>query len=262
MTSSHPAHLGGDPASRIQRHDLVDQVVDAIVDIIRERSMRTGDRLPSETELQRELGVGRSTVREAIRILGYLNVVEAKQGYGTFVGSKPDGPSPDFAERLAQAQVLDVHEVRLVVETGAAALAAERRDPSHLKEMRVALDACFDAAAEGDLDRFVEADLHFHMAVAQATRNPVMEDLYGRLRESTKGATSELVTLGGLHAVTKIHDQIYQAIERGDGTAARRATRRHLEDTVQRLSAALTTSRSSTKRRSGHATNDGRDPES
>lgn len=136
--------------------------------------MGTGGEAPRETTLAPQLGVGRSTVREAIRQLAGRGVLASRQGAGVFVIAL-DAPE-DWDAVLRKAGIVAVIEARIAIETEAAALAAARRTPSDLRSIRRAL-ADRDAH-RSDIDSHVDADTAFHRAVVAASHNAVLLDLF------------------------------------------------------------------------------------
>jgi GntR family transcriptional repressor for pyruvate dehydrogenase complex len=239
VISDLPRRAAAGSVRPIQRRDLVAQVRDAIIEMIREQDLNPGDQLPSEGQLHQDLGVGRSTVREAVRILVHLGVVETRQGQGTFVGRRRAIHGESLIDRLVDAHVPDVHEARRAMEMEAVGLAAERRNDADLKAMRAALKACRDAVARKDMVRFAQADRKFHTLVVEATANSVLVGLYGELSDVLLTTMQELAPLGDLESAGHVHDLIFQAILDKNPAAARRALRTHLNETERRLHKAL-----------------------
>lgn len=140
--------------------------------------MPIGSRLPSERQLADELGVGRTAVREALTSLGLLGVVEVRRGDGRFV-SRSDG---DLLTRLlewglvlGEPRVFDMMEMRQHLEMALAGLAAARRTEHDLVGIKRTLDRM--ESLRDDAERFVSADIDFHLAVARSAHNGVMSDL-------------------------------------------------------------------------------------
>jgi DNA-binding FadR family transcriptional regulator len=125
------------PTPGIQRTPLADQVADLLLDRIRSEEWALGEKLPGETRLAAQLGVGRSTIRESIRQLVGRGVLSSRQGAGVFVTAldAPDG----LDVVLRRADIAAVVETRLAVETEASALAAQRRSPAQLRAIRRAM---------------------------------------------------------------------------------------------------------------------------
>lgn len=217
-------------------------LVEALGERIRSGRLATGDKLPTEAAIMAEFEVSRTVVREAISKLQAAGLVETRHGIGTFVVGLGEGGAFRIApEQMATLKdVVAVLELRIGVESEAAALAAERRSPVQLKAMRDAL-AAFEAAAEAGRDA-VAADFQFHLEIARATGNPHYEQLM-----STLGAPSiprarlpslaEADTAGQLDYLKRVnaeHDSILAAISARDAEAARAAMRTHLSNSRER----------------------------
>ncbi|TWJ24625.1 transcriptional regulator, GntR family [Micromonospora endolithica] len=136
-----------------------------------------GGRIPTEPQLVAALGVGRNTVREAVRALVHAGVLECRQGSGTYVVST-DELAPVVARRLTDDRMAEVVEVRRAFEVEAARLAALRRTPEDLAALDAALAAREAAWRGGRVAEFVEADVALHTAVVAAAHNPMLAELY------------------------------------------------------------------------------------
>lgn len=220
-------------AERPQRNPLVNQTLASLRLLIEE--LPYGARLPSESQLAEELGVGRSTVREAVRVLAHLGLVEARQGSGTYVCE----PVPsDLQRRMHEARADEVFEARSELESAIARLAAARRSAKHLKDMKGSLQRCRRAAAAGDVEAFLAADNDFHTAVVVAAGNSVLADIYSDLRASHAIVASVIAPYVDLGQAVTLHDAVLDAINAKDPDAADAATRHHLADTWTGLQAA------------------------
>lgn len=196
--------------------------------------MEVGDRLPSETRLAADLGVGRSTVREAVRVLAHLGMVESRQGSGTYVLS----PAPsDLQRRMFEARAEEVFEARSELESAIARLAAVRRSARALTGLKASLKRCERAAETGDVDAFLAADADFHSGVVEAAGNPVLAEIYGELRSAHAVVASVVAPYVDLTAAVALHEALLHALAQGDAAAADAATRAHLADTWARLQA-------------------------
>ncbi|GHE11201.1 FadR/GntR family transcriptional regulator [Streptomyces alanosinicus] len=163
------------PLGPLRPSPLVEQAADRLRDRIAAGHWPVGGKLPGETTLAKELGVGRSTVREALRALAGAGLVRPRHGAGVFVIAVE--PAEDWPTRLGRAAVTDVYEVRMGVEVQAARLAAQRRTPEDVTALRAALKGRRAAAAAADT-AFVDADIALHTAVVAAAHNPVLTDLF------------------------------------------------------------------------------------
>ncbi len=223
-----------------RRRSLAEGIVDILSARIRSGDLPPGMRLPTEPEMTAEHGVSRTVVREAISRLQAAGLVETRHGIGTFVLEPPPRSRLDAGVVLTIRDVLAMLELRISLETEAAALAARRRDVDDLAAMRAALD---DFAADAGLGQSgVEADFRFHMSIAKATRNRWFETIFHDLGTTTLPRTRlDLRALPGdfgpdyLRRTNLEHEAVLAAIERGDAEAARAAMRMHLTNSRERL---------------------------
>jgi DNA-binding FadR family transcriptional regulator len=224
-------------AVSLQRYPLVDQLADALRARVRDGEWEVGSKIPSETQLSAELGVGRSTVREAIRQLVGSGMLAARQGAGVFVVSTEE--VADWPTVVRKAAIADVIEVRLAIEVEAARLAALRRTDDDLIRLRKAI-ARRDGLSTRDREQFVDADLAFHTAILEAAGNPVLTALFesflSRLREALL-AYMDVLDLAPTPAQTasEMHRAIYDAIWYRDAERAAAISRDHLERMHTRL---------------------------
>lgn len=194
-----------------------------------------GSRLPAEPELADQLGIGRSTLREAVRALVHAGMLETRQGSGTYVRAL--AAESGFQARLRRAEVLEVYEVREALEVQAARLAAARRTGSDLAVLRTRL-AARDAARQTTGDaQFVEADLAFHRAVIGAAHNLLLTEMFDSFEAVLREALAAVVSDRELDdvQVAPTHSRLVAAIEAGDPEAAEEATREHIGTTAAAL---------------------------
>jgi len=220
---------------RKRRSDRAPSVTDDAIDKIRERIVSgawgAGDRLPKESELAAELGLSRNSLREAVRALSQLRVLEVRQGDGTYVSSlEPDLllESTGFVSHLLLGETaVALYEVRRILEAAAAALAAARIDPEGKKALGSSLDRMRDAQT---VEELVEADVAFHAVIARATGNPVLTSLLASL--STRMLRVRLwhgrAADDALDVTREEHRRIYEAIMEGDPELARAAATAHI----------------------------------
>jgi GntR family transcriptional regulator, transcriptional repressor for pyruvate dehydrogenase complex len=208
-----------------------DQAIDGIKELIASGRFRPGDRLPKENELAALLGVSRGSLREAVRALELVGVVQARQGDGTYLTSLAPSALLDVMSIVIdftdEKSTLELLEVRRLLEPAAAALAAARADDEALARVRGAMDAM--RAAE-DPKVVVEADAAFHAAIAGATGNPalaaLLENLSGHtLRTRVRRAVSEQRAIEDTLAE---HDRIYEALLARDPELAQAASAVHV----------------------------------
>jgi GntR family transcriptional repressor for pyruvate dehydrogenase complex len=210
---------------------LYEQIVQQVEESIVKGSFKPGDQLPPERELAQQFGVSRTAVREAVKALREKGLVEAYPGRGTFI---TDGTSYairqslDRMVRIGQSEGSGyLVEVREILEPEIAALAATRADDENLASMREAV-AVMDAARR-DSDAFIEADLDFHLALAEAAANPLIltliDSIVGLLREQR---TRIFLVEGGPERGQYHHKKVLDAVEHRDPIGAREAMKAHL----------------------------------
>ncbi|WP_026924662.1 FadR/GntR family transcriptional regulator [Glycomyces arizonensis] len=164
---------------------LVDQVIDQLRRQISDGEWGIGSRIPTESELSELLGVGRNTIREGVRALAHAGLLEIRQGAGTFVVGRSEVTAA-VRRRIAASSASDTMEVRRGLEIEAARLAAARRDEADVKKLRILLaerEATFEVR---DTEAFIEADLALHQAVAEASHNRLLHELYVDLSDSLR----------------------------------------------------------------------------
>lgn len=165
------------PFQPAQRTALADTVAGKLKQLIKSGTHKTGDKLPTEPELMQQFGVGRSSVREAIRILANCGLVTVKQGLGTFVLLN-EGLDEPLHLRLKRAADGDLKEVRQLLELKAAEKAALNRTQKDISKMTSLLKKRKQAAEKHQTDACIEADIQFHTAIAEASKNEILADLY------------------------------------------------------------------------------------
>jgi GntR family transcriptional regulator, transcriptional repressor for pyruvate dehydrogenase complex len=222
----------------LRRSPLVEQAIERLREQVTSGAWPIGTRLPSEAALAAELGVGRSTIREAIRALASTGMVESRQGAGTFVRAVAAGVA--LETRLRRAALLDVYEVRHALELQAAHLAAARRDADDLARLETTLDRRQAVLTIAKDATFVEADLAFHQAVVDAAHNPILTELFASFTSALREAMFEVFADRELQLdANPAHLELAAAIRAGDPEAASAATGAHLDATIRTLEALL-----------------------
>jgi DNA-binding FadR family transcriptional regulator len=238
---------------RTPRQSLTSILIEALSERIQSGRYKPGDQLPTEKDMIEEFNVSRTVVREAIANLKANGLVSTRQGKGGFVLEQAVVPAFRISDdKLALAEdLLEALEVRIGVESEAAALAARRRTPEQLVAIEAACDAMDAALARGE--ETVALDIAFHRKIAEATGNRhfvglftyLGEVLMTRARLSVSGAQQSLTpydakTLGEYQArISSDHRRIVEAIAAGDGDGARAALRMHLGGSRERLAARI-----------------------
>jgi GntR family transcriptional regulator, transcriptional repressor for pyruvate dehydrogenase complex len=210
---------------------LYEQIVQQVEDSIHKGALKAGDQLPPERELAQQFGVSRTAVREAVKALHEKGLVEAYPGRGTFITDGTSYSMRQSLDRMVKVGQAEgsafLAEVRAILEPEIAALAATRADTEDLSSMREQV-AVMDGACK-DPDAFIEADLDFHLALAEAAANPIIlsliDSIVGLLREQRMGIFQ---VEGGPERGQHHHKKILKAVELRDPTGAREAMKAHL----------------------------------
>ena len=218
-----------------------EQVVEQIQDGIRRGTLVPGQRLPTERDLGETFGVSRAVVREALKVLSAMGLVESRQGSGTFVRSNPV-PSIRRALTLSatpeEASIFALFEVREGLEALAARYAAERRTPEQADRILAFASGTQTAAETGDKTHFSLDDTALHRTIWEAAANPYLTGILGAVRELLQEAIHLIVALPGSILVASGHHlATADAIERGDGIEAARSMAEHIRysaDALQR----------------------------
>jgi len=211
---------------------LYEQIVQQIEQSIVKGDLKAGDQLPAERDLAQRFGVSRTAVREAVKALREKGLVEAYSGRGTFI---TDGTtqavrqSLDLMVKIGQPEgSTHLAEVRAILEPEIAALAAVRIQEPELATMREAV-AAMDRAGQ-DAEIYIEADLDFHLALAEGAANPLilslLDSIVGLLREQRLRIFK---VPGGPDRGQVHHKRILEAVEQRDADGARKTMRAHLE---------------------------------
>jgi GntR family transcriptional repressor for pyruvate dehydrogenase complex len=219
---------------RPPRQSLTSMLVEAVTERIQSGQYRKGDQLPTERDLIEEFGVSRTVVREAIANLKASGLVSTHQGKGAFVLDEAVRAFRIAEENLSVVEeVLEALELRIAIESEAAALAARRRTPEDVARIAEAAEAMDRAIAAGEPT--VDRDIAFHRAIAQATGNRHFLGLFNYLgevlvpRARVPTHQFDATTLHDyLRRISGEHHQIVAAIADGDSDAARAALRMHL----------------------------------
>jgi GntR family transcriptional repressor for pyruvate dehydrogenase complex len=211
---------------------VTDDAIERIRTLIASGERGPGTRLPRENDLARQLGLSRNSLREAVRALSLARVLEVRQGDGTYVSSLDAGellePTLSATNLLRGRTVLELFEVRRMLEPEAAAVAAQRADAALIAALRSELDRMI--AAGDDAEELVEADAAFHDVIARAPGNGVLRALLRSLSTSTARARlwHGIAERGALDLAREEHARIYDAVAAGDADLARAAALMHI----------------------------------
>ena len=215
----------------VQSSRLYEQIVKQIEESIQKGALKAGDQLPAERELALQFGVSRTAVREAVRALHEKGLVEPFPGRGTFVTSETSDSIRLTLDRMIRSGphegTLHLVEVREILEPQIAALAATRVTEESLSGLREAVNIM--DSAKRDPDAFIEADLDFHLALAEAAANPLILSLIDSIVGVLRAQRLRIFEVeGGPERGQYHHKRILEAIENHDPAGAREAMRAHL----------------------------------
>jgi GntR family transcriptional repressor for pyruvate dehydrogenase complex len=216
-------------AGPIERRKIYELVAERLIEDITARRLTPGDPLPAERALSESYGVGRSSVREALRMLESQGLIHSV-GHGAFEVADYGNPLNASLALLLVMQdgdLQELFEVRMILEVETAGLAAERRDDSDVERMREAIEAM--ETGIGSRDRYISGDLEFHQAVVAATGNRIAVHVMHAIRDVIRRALMSIYQIpGSPERSNQQHRQIFEAILAGDPDGARQRMREHL----------------------------------
>lgn len=220
------------PLVTARRSGLVDQVIEQLRDSVARGEWSVGQRIPNETVLVGSLGVGRNTVREAVRALAHAGILEVRQGDGTYVRATSEVSGA--LRRLCGTEWRDVLQVRRALEVEGARAAAARRTEDDLVELRSLLARRNECLSGGDTDEFARADAEFHLAVVRSSQNATLMELYRGLMEAIAASVAS-----GQDASVEVvdHGVLLDHIAAGDADRAARTA----AEIIDRVLASLPT---------------------
>lgn len=220
-----------------------EQVVEQLLERIHGGEFAPNQRLPTERELGELFGVSRGVIREAIKVLNSMGVVESRQGSGTYVS---DNLAPSVSRALVlsakpeESSLLSLMELRQSIEVLAARLAAERRTDEEIEQMNAAAQQTVTAAEEDNVHDFEDADVRFHRLVVEAARNPFLVTVHAAVRDIQRDVSSRVVMMAGsIPTVAEQHMRIATAIAEHDSVTAGAVMEEHLGVTIRALQGAL-----------------------
>ncbi len=209
---------------------LSDQISDKIRDDISTGTFAPGTLMPPEPELMERYGVGRSTIREAIKALSIAGLLQVRQGRGTTVAQ--DRPAETIDSKLRRADLDEINAVRSFLDREIVALAVKNRDADQLQAMQESLDKRKQAIQHEDRAACMDADIAFHVAIARASGNRVLADLYEGFTTIIRDFFSRREERGiGLFAISHhLHEDLYNAIKDGKSKQAQATMQKILDN--------------------------------
>lgn len=222
--------------NEIKTKKIYEEITERIYKMIRTGQLNPGDKLDSVEQLAAKFNVGRSAVREALTALRAMGLVEMKQGEGTFIKDfdpKRISLPLSMAVLMNEEDILHLIEVRKIIETGTAAIAAKKRSSRDLEAMRLALEEMRKLQSGGMGEK---ADFRFHLAIAEASKNPLILGLLNDISELMKESMRETRKIWHqskqkkMEDLHKDHENIFNAISNKNESEAVQAMTRHLEN--------------------------------
>ena len=226
---------------KIERKRLADQIIERLAQMIAVGDLQPGEKLPSEPELMKKFGVGRSSVREAVGALSLIGLVTVRPGHGTHVTesteeaySKPIG----LMLNAGKGKIRELIQARIELERVIVRLAAENatvEDIAEIKRYHYMLKPPLGVGRKA-----IRADLAFHIAIAKASHNSVLDRFLSELRQPMKHWMEQKAKHDwGYEKVFEQHEAIVDAIEKRDGNRAQDSLWEHLQSTGEKLIAAI-----------------------
>lgn len=223
---------------------LPDQIAERILQMIRDKQLHRGDKLPPERELAMTMQVGRPALREALRGLSLMNIIEIRQGAGAYVTDLDTAQLVqhlDFVFSIDDYAILDLFDARKIVEVGIIELAAPRVTDDDVAN----LEACLAHSAQAghDPEAFLHADMDLHLLIAQIAGNPIMLRFMESIHQMgfvSRRRTGKLA--GVVEQSTADHRRIIEALKSRDPLAAREAMLHHLDNVEEKLRLSLAAS--------------------
>jgi GntR family transcriptional repressor for pyruvate dehydrogenase complex len=225
----------------IKRESVATQVARRLVEYIISGEIEPGGRMPSERQLAEAFGVGRSAMREALKSLSMIGLIDVRQGDGTYLKRADAALLPKIIEwglLIGEQRTLDLVEARQHIEIVIAELAAIRRSEADLIDMERCIARM--ERASNDEDAFVDADIAFHLKLAEAARNSVLRDIHSSIQALLRAWIGRVI-----HAADSTlpsfeeHIPIYEAIRDQDPDRAKQAMETHMVSAAKRLETTL-----------------------
>ncbi|MBP1934535.1 FadR/GntR family transcriptional regulator [Ammoniphilus resinae] len=210
-------------------------VYDDIRNKMKEGILKSGDQIPPVPQLAEELGVGISSVREAIRILAQQKIIKVEQGRGTYVSQNFEDQAPgDRFDFLENASLIQLSEARLVIEPELAALAAEKATREEAEEILAAAKIMSEKVKRKQ--DFFEEDLGFHHLISKASRNEILAEMINAFNDLLLDSRRKTVKIKGINEkAASFHVLIAEAIVQKNPLQARRLMIAHMEDVLYEL---------------------------
>lgn len=229
---------------KIDRVTVTEIIINQIKEMILSGEMKKGQKLPPERHFAEILSVGRTSVREAIRALQYMGILDVRSGEGAFLTENISLLSDHFKTSflLKHFSVIKLVEARKIIEVETAGLAVERSSDEEKEDLKILHQESIEV--KNDVSKFLEADFSFHRKIAEMSQNPVLVEFVTAMRELTVEKNLEVIKKPGqIQTAINFHKELLDAILSSDSVKARYVMLNHLEnieETVRELSVEIT----------------------
>ncbi len=222
---------------KVEKSVLSDQIAQRILQTIQEKRLNPGDKLPPERELAAMMNVSRPALREALRGLSMMNIIEIRQGAGAYVTTLDPAQLVEhlnFVFALDDSTILQLFDARKIVEVGLIELAAQRITDEDIRLLEENIDQAAHVA--DDLEAFLQADLELHMIIARIARNPILARFMESIHQLGIASRRRTAMISGVtQRSTADHRHIVDALKRRDVAGARQAMLDHLANVETKL---------------------------
>ncbi len=224
----------------IERKSIVMEITNRLISYLLSGHLKPGDKLPAERQLSEAIGVGRSSLREALKALTILGLLEVRLGDGTYLKKADSELLPqviNWGLLLGEKRTMDLIEARQIIEVSVAVLAAQRRQPDSLQELRLILKRMEMAKDSKDRsDDYIKEDISFHLKLADIAQNSVLTDMLSSIRSLLHAWIKSVIgSAESAQFSYEEHLAVFQAIESGDAKQAAKAMEDHMASASSKL---------------------------
>lgn len=221
----------------IERKTIVTEITQRLLDYLLSGSIKPGEKLPAERQLSESIGVPRSSLREALKALTVLGLLEVRQGDGTYLKKADSHLLPQIIEwglLLGEQTTIDLMEARQKIEIIIAGMAAERATPEDILILESVIERM--KLARHNINDFIEADIAFHLTLSKMARNSVFKNIISSIQSLLRAwIKSVLESAGDVSFSVDEHIPIFEAIKNNDSKQAAKAMEQHMISASNRL---------------------------
>lgn len=221
--------------AQIKRSTLSEQILKAVLNMIKTKGYKVGDKLPTEKEISENLGVSRNSLREVMKSLAISGIIESVAGKGTFLLKEADSiQSENIQDAVSEASTLEILQARMIIETEAAVLAAQNgaygsANWNSFEKALLKLEDAFDKRDE----KTSEDNFQFHLELVKLCKNRFLYKMHHSIIKDIHNSRKIIsIDFENAEFEKKVHRKIYDAIKSGDCAMARKAMQEHFENTI------------------------------